>query len=117
MTTTDTQTALLAALRAITNECMDYPPEPRYSTDSYLPPHLLKAAQQAIGLVDAAGAKRFATLQARFALTGHTLRQCSPSDGPGPAGYLTERWGMARHLPTLEDADRFLAQIGGAALR
>ena len=58
-------------------------------------------------------AKRFATLQARFALLGHTLHQSSPGDGPGPVSYLAERWGMARHLPTLEDADRFLVQVSG----
>ena len=42
--------ALLTALRAIVTECMDYPPVPRYSADSYLPPHLLKAAQEALEL-------------------------------------------------------------------
>ena len=111
---TTTQTALLAALRAIVTECMDYSPAPRYSTDSYLPPHLLKAAQQAIGLVDAAEAKRFATLQAQFALAGHILRQSGPGDGLGTVSYLAERWGMARHLPTLDDAEQFLIQVGGA---
>ena len=49
MTITDTiNTALLAALKAIVNECKDYPTEPRYSTDSYLPEHLREVAQQAI---------------------------------------------------------------------
>lgn len=48
MSTTATHTAMLAALHAIVNECMDYPPEPRYSHDSYLPAHMLMAAQQAI---------------------------------------------------------------------
>lgn len=53
MTTNDnTHAALLAALKAIVAECMDYPPEPRYSTDSYLPPHLLEAALQALERVD-----------------------------------------------------------------
>lgn len=42
------QAALLVALKAIVTECMDFPPEPRYSHDSYLPPHLLEAAQRAI---------------------------------------------------------------------
>ena len=46
--TDNIHTALLAALRAIVNECKDYPTEPRYSSDSYLPEHLLAAAQQAI---------------------------------------------------------------------
>ena len=49
MTTTDTiHTALLAALKAIVNECKDYPTGPRYSSDSYVPAHLLEVAQQAI---------------------------------------------------------------------
>ena len=59
-------------------------------------------------------AKRFATPQARFALMGHTLHQSGPGDGPGAVSYLVERWGMARHLPTLADADKFLLQVGGA---
>ena len=50
MTTSPTQAALLAALKAIVNECMDYPPVPRYCHDSYLPAHMLAAAQQAIEL-------------------------------------------------------------------
>jgi hypothetical protein len=50
MTTSPTQATLLAALQAIVNECMDYPPQPRYCHDSYLPPHLLAAAQAAIEL-------------------------------------------------------------------
>ena len=59
-------------------------------------------------------AKRFTTLQAQFAKHRHTLHQSGPGDGPGPVSYLAERWGMARHLPTLDDADRFLIQVGGA---
>lgn len=58
-------------------------------------------------------AKRFATLQAQFALHGHTLHKSGPGDGPGPVSYLAERWGMARHLLTLDDAEKLLAQIGG----
>lgn len=58
-------------------------------------------------------AKRFATLQAQFALRGHTLRQSGPNDGSGLVSYLAERWGMARHLPTLDDAAKFLLQLGG----
>ena len=58
MTTADTiHTALLAALRAIVNECKDYPTEPRYSSDSYLPEHLLAAAQQAIDAATQGGIK------------------------------------------------------------
>jgi hypothetical protein len=51
-TTSNTQAALLAALKAIVTEVMDYPPEPRYSHDSYLPPHLLAAAQEALRLAE-----------------------------------------------------------------
>ena len=80
-----------------------------------MPPHLLEAAQQAIDLADAAEAKRFATLQAQFALAGHTLHQSGPNDGPGPVSYLAERWGLARYLPTLADAEQFLIQVGGEA--
>ena len=46
--------------------------------------------------------KRLATLQAKFALQGHAFHQSGPADGPGPVSYL----------PTIHDADRFLAQIG-----
>lgn len=48
--------ALLAALKAIFTECMDYPTEPPYSSDSYLPAHLLEAAQRAIGAAAQGGA-------------------------------------------------------------
>ena len=58
--------------------------------------------------------ERFATLQAQFAKHGHTLHQSGPGDGPGPVSYLAERWGMARYLPTLADAEQFLKQVGGA---
>ena len=59
-------------------------------------------------------AQRFAQLKAEFTKHGHTLHQSGPGDGPGPVSYLAERWGLARHLLTLEDAERFLKQIGGA---
>ena len=58
--------------------------------------------------------KRFATLQAQFAKHGHTLHQSGPGDGPGPVSYMAVKWGMARYLPTLADAERFLIQVGGA---
>lgn len=48
MSAPNTQTAaLLAALQAIVNECGGNAATP-YSIHSYLPPHLLAAAQQAI---------------------------------------------------------------------
>ena len=55
-TTQTTHAGLLAALRAIVAECADYPTEPRYSSDSYLPAHLLEAAQQAIDAAVQGGA-------------------------------------------------------------
>lgn len=58
-------------------------------------------------------AERFALLKVQFAKHGHTLHQSGPNDGPGPVSYLAERWGMARYLPTLDDADKFLIQVGG----
>ena len=58
--------------------------------------------------------KHFAMLKAQFAKQGHVLHQSGPGDGPGPVSYLAERWGMARHLPTLADAEQFLIQVGGA---
>lgn len=58
-------------------------------------------------------AKRFATLKAQFALHGHTLHQSSPGDDTSPVSYMAERWGMARCLPTLADAEQFLKQVGG----
>ncbi|WP_029524800.1 hypothetical protein [Polaromonas glacialis] len=58
--------------------------------------------------------KRFVTLQAQFAKHGHTLHQSGPGDGPGPVSYMAEKWGMARYLPTLADAEKFLIQVGGA---
>ena len=47
-TTDTTHTAVLAALKAIVTECSDYPTEKPFSSSSYLPEHLLEAAQQAI---------------------------------------------------------------------
>ena len=52
MITIATRTTLLAVLKAIVAECMDYPLVPCYSSDSYLPAHLLDAAQQAIEQAD-----------------------------------------------------------------
>ncbi len=55
--------------------------------------------------------KQFTTLRAQFALTGHALDRAR--DAGGIETYLSERWGQVRYLPTLDDARRFLAQIGG----
>ncbi len=55
--------------------------------------------------------KDFATLRAQFALLGHRLDRAFHGDSKEPT-YYAERWGLVRHLPTLEDAKRFLIQIG-----
>lgn len=59
------------------------------------------------------GNKGFATLRAQFALRGHALHRTSSPDGA--VTYYAERWGQVRYLPTVEDAQLFLVQIGGAA--
>lgn len=56
--------------------------------------------------------KQYATLRAQFAMRGHCLQRTSLMDGH--VTYYAERWGLVRYLPTLDDARRFLAQIGGA---
>lgn len=56
--------------------------------------------------------KAFRTLQAQFARTGHQLHRTNPADG-SPVFYVT-RWGLCRSLATYEEAEAFLAQIGGA---
>lgn len=59
-------------------------------------------------------AERFAMLKAQLAKYGHTLHQSGSGDGPGPVSYMAVKWGMARHLPTLADAEQFLIQVRGA---
>jgi hypothetical protein len=56
--------------------------------------------------------KACATLAAQYAMTGHSLHRTHPKDGP--VSYFAQRWGLVRHLPTIQDAQRFLKQIGGA---
>ena len=53
----------------------------------------------------------FATLAARFALTGHTLTRSNPADGA--VLYYAGRWGLSRALHDLDAAAQFLTQIGG----
>lgn len=57
--------------------------------------------------------KEFTTLQARFALVGHTLTRSNPQDGA--VTYYATRWGLVRELPSLDAVLTFLAQIGGKA--
>lgn len=55
--------------------------------------------------------KEFATLQAQFALHGHTLHRQGSGEASG--GLYVARWGLVRDLATPDDARRFLEQIGG----
>lgn len=55
--------------------------------------------------------KAFETLRAAFALRGHTLHRTDPNDGQ--VTFWAERWGLVKHLPTIDTARRFLEQIGG----
>ena len=57
--------------------------------------------------------KAFASLAARFALTGHTLSRSNPAGGGGM--FYAARWSMSRTLPDLQAAAHFLQQIGGGA--
>ena len=56
--------------------------------------------------------KAFSTLVAGFASKGYTLQRTDADDGP--VSYFTTRWGLVRCLQSLEDAEAYLAQIGGA---
>jgi hypothetical protein len=55
--------------------------------------------------------KAFKSLQAAFALAGHTLARTEAKDGA--VTYYATRWGHVRHLPTLDDVKAFVYQIGG----
>jgi hypothetical protein len=55
--------------------------------------------------------KDFSTLRAAFALQGHALHRSDPADGP--VTFWAVRCGLARLLPTLDHARRFLVLIGG----
>lgn len=50
--------------------------------------------------------KRLATLQARLAMRGHELHALA--DG----GFMACRWGLTRHLSTLEEVALFCVQVG-----
>ena len=55
----------------------------------------------------------FATLQAKFAIVGHTLYRTVNPDGS--ILYLAGKWGYFRELKNLEAVAAFLAMIGGQA--
>lgn len=56
--------------------------------------------------------KLYSTLQAKFALAGHTLYKTINPDGT--VIYLAGKWGYFRELKGLEAVAAFLAMIGGA---
>ena len=56
--------------------------------------------------------KAFATLVAGFALKGCSVQRTDADDGP--VSYFTTRLGLVQCLHSLDDAQRYLAQIGGA---
>ena len=57
--------------------------------------------------------KVFHSLWAADAWYSHMLQRCTdPNDDA--VTYWAERWGLVRYLPTLDDAEKFLAQIGGS---
>ena len=53
-----------------------------------------------------AAQKRFATLQARLALSAYVLRKI---DG---GGFVCSRWGMFRELQDLDAVERFAGLVG-----
>ena len=57
--------------------------------------------------------KQIATLQAQFALLGHTLQTSKRADD-GRETFLVSNWGQSRCFTHLHDVQAFLNQIGGA---
>lgn len=57
--------------------------------------------------------KRFKTLQARFALAGHALVRTAAGEAASP--FYAVRRGWLKPLTSLDEAERFLAQIGGTS--
>jgi hypothetical protein len=55
--------------------------------------------------------KAFQAMRAAFAKQGQTLHRTGTPDGP--ATYWAERWGLVRHLSTIDAARRFLEQVWG----
>lgn len=55
--------------------------------------------------------KRFATLAAQYALSGHSLIRAQTSEGSAP--YYCSRWGWIRPVASLEHAEQLLQQIAG----
>lgn len=58
--------------------------------------------------------KPYATLQAQFALLGHSLQHTRRADD-GRVTFIVSRWNQARFFSHLNDVRAFLTQIVGAA--
>lgn len=58
--------------------------------------------------------KPYATLQAQFALLGHSLQHTRRA-GDGRPTFIVSRWNQSRFFSHLNDVRAFLAQIGGTA--
>lgn len=56
--------------------------------------------------------KRFATLQAKFALLGHALEKLTSAD-KGSISYEVSNWGQSRAFADLGEVNAFLILIGG----
>ena len=56
--------------------------------------------------------KQFATLQAQFAMLGHSLTRSHRADD-GRITYTVSRWGQSRAFGHWHDVRAFLVQIGG----
>lgn len=56
--------------------------------------------------------KSFATLQAQFAMRGHSLTRSHRADD-GRITYTVSRWGQSRAFSHWHDVRAFLVQIGG----
>jgi hypothetical protein len=54
---------------------------------------------------------RIEYLRTAFALGSHRLHLIDTSEEP--LTFCVERWGLVKHLPTIDAARRFLEQIGG----
>ena len=73
----------------------------------------LATAQETTPLDSTVDQKTFTTIQAQFALKGHTLQKQNRADD-GRIAYLVSRWGQTRTFSHWHDLQAFLTQIGGA---
>jgi len=53
----------------------------------------------------------FEILRVAYAMRGHSLHRTDPADGQ--VTFWAERWGLVKHLSSIDAARRFLEQIGG----